>query len=69
MEAVSAEDGWILSKGAKVGSLFQRACPALGVHKTIPWGDLTGIRWPSGPVVRRMVCRAANASRGKPDLS
>ena len=42
LEAASATDGRILSKDAKARNLFQRACPTLGIHKTILWGDLTG---------------------------
>lgn len=42
LEAASATDGRVLSKDAKARNLFRRACPALGVNKTILWGDLTG---------------------------
>lgn len=42
LEAASATGGRIISKDARARNLFRRACPDLGVYRTILWGDLTG---------------------------
>lgn len=43
LEIAFATDGRIISKDAKARDLFRRACPNLGHHKNILWGDLTGL--------------------------
>ena len=53
LEAAAATDKRIVSKDATARNLFRLACPNLGVHKSIQWGDLTGapakvIQWIEG---------------------
>jgi hypothetical protein len=43
LEAAAATGGRIISKDATARNLFRRACPDLGSHKKILWGDLTGL--------------------------
>lgn len=42
LEAAAATDKRIVSKDSKAKILFQHACPNLGMHRHIHWGDLTG---------------------------
>ena len=42
LEAAAATGYRIVSKDATARNLFRLACPNLGVHKSILWGDLTG---------------------------
>lgn len=50
LETAAATDNRIVSKDATARNFFRLACPNLGVHRSILWGDLTGasstvIRW------------------------
>ena len=42
LEVAAATDNRIVSKDATARNLFRLACPNLGIHKAILWGDLTG---------------------------
>lgn len=53
LEAASATDKRIVSKDSTARKLFQHACPDLGMHRQILWGDLTSaaeavIEWIAG---------------------
>lgn len=52
LEAAAATDKRIISRDATARNLFRLACPNLGIHKSILWGDSAGahekvIQWVS----------------------